>query len=96
MTLSTLRIADPCPEDWDAMSGDERARYCGRCELSVTNLAELREAEAEALLSQPREHRVCVRVTRDAEQNVVTRTTQERRFLTALRVLSQSRGREER
>lgn len=97
MTLATLRIAEPCPEDWDAMSGDERARFCARCHLSVTNLAELRRAEAEALLSQrSSDHRVCVRITRDAAQNVITRTTQEARFLAALRVLAERRSPEER
>jgi hypothetical protein len=96
MTLATLRIADPCPADWDAMTGDERARFCGRCELSVTNLAELRRAEAEALLSQRSpEQRVCVRITRDAQQNVVTRSTQEERFLAALRRLQDVRATEE-
>jgi hypothetical protein len=96
MTLRALRIAEPCPENWDAMSGDERARFCARCELSVTNLTELRRAEAEALLSQRTPgQRVCVRVTRDAQQNVITRTTQEERFLTALRALAQIRAAEE-
>lgn len=97
MTLHALRIAEPCPEDWDAMPGDDRARFCARCALSVSNLAELRRAEAEALLSRRSpEHRVCVRVTRDADQNVVTRTTHEARFLAALHALADHRGADDR
>jgi hypothetical protein len=97
MTLSALRVAEPCPENWDAMTGDERARFCDRCALSVTNLAELRRAEAEALLTQQSpENRVCVRITRDAQQNVITRTTQEERFVAALHALARIRAAEER
>ena len=73
------------------MSGDRRARWCARCELSVANISELREAEAEALLVRL-DARVCVRAVRDVTGNVVTRTTQEARFLLALRSLAASRG----
>lgn len=93
MSLDALRIDAPCPEDWDAMSGDERARFCARCGLVVTNLAELRRDEAEALLARRSpDDRVCVRVTRDADRRVVTRTTEEARFVAALRALAASRG----
>lgn len=89
--MHALRIAAPCPEDWHAMSGDDRARFCTRCELHVNNLAELRETEAEALLART-DGRVCVRMVRDAAGEIVTRTTQEERFLAALRVLAAHRG----
>lgn len=92
MSLDALRIDAPCPEDWDAMSGDERARFCARCGLVVTNLAELRRDEAEALLARSADQRVCVRVARDGDRRVVTRTTEEARFVAALRALAASRG----
>jgi len=33
--LDSLTVASPCPESWDAMPGDDRRRYCGRCRLPV-------------------------------------------------------------
>jgi hypothetical protein len=89
--LAALRIADPCPEDWHAMTGDARARWCARCALTVTAVAELRLAETEALLAQ-RDARVCVRAVADADGNVITRTTHEARFVQALRALAGRAG----
>jgi hypothetical protein len=90
MKASALRIAAPCPEDWEAMTGDARGRYCARCELHVHDVSELREAEVEALLAR-RDERLCVRTRPDGAGAVVTRTTQERRFLDALRALAARR-----
>ena len=45
-----LRISSPCPESWDEMSGDDRVRFCGRCNLSVYNLAVMSRQETEALV----------------------------------------------
>jgi len=28
VSLSNLRIASPCPADWNKMAGDERVRHC--------------------------------------------------------------------
>jgi hypothetical protein len=89
MDLASLRIAEPCPEDWATMTGDERARFCERCQLHVVNLVELRRAEAEARLSRRDPgQRLCLRVTRDQAGNVATRTTQEERFLAALQAIA--------
>jgi hypothetical protein len=89
--MKALHIAAPCPEEWRSMPGDARARFCARCELHVENLAELRDTEAEAVLARTDE-RVCVRVVRDGAGNLVTRTTQEARFLAALRTLAAHRA----
>ena len=29
--LSAIQIASPCTADWNAMTGDDRARFCGEC-----------------------------------------------------------------
>jgi hypothetical protein len=58
--LDNLRIASPCQADWDEMAGDERVRFCGRCEKNVYNLSAMTRDAAEALVSE-REGRVCVR-----------------------------------
>jgi hypothetical protein len=93
MKLDLLRIDEPCPEDWSAMSGDDRARFCARCAITVTNLGELLREEAEATLARRAgSELVCVRVTYDASGKVVTRSTQRERFLAALRALAAVQG----
>lgn len=62
--LSNLNIPTPCPQDWSAMAGDERRRFCSVCEKDVHNLSACTRDEAEALLaSNPT---LCVRVLLDA------------------------------
>ncbi len=90
--LRPLRILEPCSEDWSAMRGDDRERWCDRCKLHVTNVSELTRAEAEEVLSPRSADRRCVRVERDAEGSVITRCAQEERFLNALRALAARRS----
>lgn len=70
--LRNLRIASPCSERWDSMTGDERKRFCARCQLHVYNVSELSSAEVTALLTQS-EGRVCGRIFRRADGTVLTR-----------------------
>lgn len=86
MSLTGLRVAEPCHADWAAMDGDSRSRHCAACDLTVTDLTQLTEADAEALLG--RGGRVCVRYTLDAAGRVVTRTSQQVRLVTLLRGLA--------
>ena len=50
--LSEIRIKTPCPANWDDMSGDERARFCGMCKLSVYNISDMTTVEAESFLRE--------------------------------------------
>jgi hypothetical protein len=70
--LSGLKIASPCREPWEAMTGDARVRHCASCQLNVYNLAELTTAEAERLILE-REGRLCLRLLRRADGTVLTR-----------------------
>lgn len=72
--LKTLSISTPCTEDWESMDGDERKRFCGKCQLFVHNIEEYSTQEAEILIAQGRssDNRTCVRFYRDAKGNVVT------------------------
>jgi hypothetical protein len=45
-----LTISSPCPESWDRMAGDNRIRFCDRCNLNVYNLAVMKPHEVEALV----------------------------------------------
>lgn len=93
MSLETLRVAEPCHADWDAMDGDDRSRHCAACDLRVTDLTQATRAEAEALLAtRSRGGRVCVRYRVDADGRIVTRTGQQERLIAVLRTLARRDG----
>ncbi len=69
--LRNLKIASPCSADWNGMTGDERKRFCGQCQLHVYNLSEMSKKEAEDLLHKS-EGRVCVRYYKRADGTVLT------------------------
>src|SRR3954464_854122 len=69
--LEDIRIASPCPADWDAMYGDDRKRFCGDCKLNVYNLSGMTRDEAETLIMNA-EGRLCIRMYRRADGTVIT------------------------
>src|SRR5579883_2942772 len=70
--LNNLRVASPCPANWQEMNGDDRVRHCAQCNLNVYNLSAMTEPEVEKLISQ-REGRLCVRFYQRADGTVLTR-----------------------
>jgi hypothetical protein len=69
--LDNIRVASPCPANWDEMFGDERKRFCSECKLSVYNLSDMTRSEAENLLINS-EGRLCVRYYKRADGTVLT------------------------
>ena len=69
--LDNIRVASPCPADWEGMYGDERKRFCGECKLNVYNLSGMTRQEAENLIANW-EGRLCVRFYRRADGSVLT------------------------
>jgi len=71
--LDHLKIAAPCPADWDQMFSfeDERVRFCSQCNLNVYNLSGMSRQEAEALITKT-EGRLCVRFYRKADGSILT------------------------
>jgi hypothetical protein len=69
--LDSVRIAAPCPADWDSMYGNERVRFCGQCQLHVYNLSDMSKAEAEQLIGQT-EGRLCVRYYKRRDGSIIT------------------------
>jgi hypothetical protein len=69
--LNGLKIASPCTASWDAMAGDDRVRFCGRCGLNVYNLSGMPRAQAEALV-EATEARICVRFYQRRDGTVLT------------------------
>jgi hypothetical protein len=71
--LDHVKIAAPCPADWDQMFSfeDERVRFCSQCNLNVYNLSNMSRQEAEALITKT-EGRLCVRFYRKADGSILT------------------------
>lgn len=69
--LETIRIASPCTADWNAMSGDDRVRFCGECSKQVFNLSEMTRDEAQKLLAE-QTGRTCVRLYKRPDGTVLT------------------------
>ncbi len=70
--LEHVSVASPCSVSWDDMTGDDRARHCGRCGLSVYNLSDMTAQEAPAFVAG-REGRACIRFYRRADGTMITR-----------------------
>jgi len=69
--LSGVKIASPCPADWNSMLGGERVRFCGQCRLNVYNLSAMTQDEAEALITNY-EGRLCLRFYRRRDGSILT------------------------
>ena len=69
--LDNIRIASPCPANWDEMYGNDRKRFCGDCKLNVYNLSGMTRADAEKLLMNA-EGRLCVRFYRRIDGTIIT------------------------
>lgn len=69
--LNNIKIASPCPANWDEMYGNERKRFCGECKLNVYNLSGMTRGEAEDLLNNS-EGRLCVRIFQRADGSILT------------------------
>lgn len=69
--LRNVKVASPCPANWDEMIGDDRKRFCGDCKLNVYNLSGMTRVDAEQLLRSS-EGRLCVRFYRRADGTILT------------------------
>lgn len=69
--LSRVQVATPCNARWEDMRGDERVRFCGKCEKNVYNLSALSDDEAEALVYE-HEGNLCARFYRRKDGTLLT------------------------
>src|SRR6267378_6305632 len=69
--LDNVRVAAPCSADWEQMIGNERARFCGQCNLNVYNLSSMTKSEAESFITR-NEGSVCVRFYRRRDGSIIT------------------------
>lgn len=68
--VNKLRIASPCSVGWENMKGDDRKRFCARCELNVFNVAGMTTADVGRLVSES-DGRICIRLYRRTDGTVI-------------------------
>ena len=69
--LDAMSIASPCSADWAQMVGDDKVRYCGKCEKNVFNLSAMTREEAEITVLA-KEGDLCVRLYQRHDGTVLT------------------------
>jgi hypothetical protein len=70
--VDRLRVASPCPTNWEQMSGDDRVRFCELCNLHVYNISRMTRKETEALITNT-EGRICARLYRRSDGTIITK-----------------------
>jgi carboxypeptidase family protein len=70
--LLHLRIASPCPNEWERMTGDDHVRFCDSCSLHVYNFSEMTSDEIKSLILRT-EGRICGRLLRRTDGTIMTR-----------------------
>ena len=94
--LGNVRVASPCREPWETMTGDERVRHCDRCDLDVFNLSSMTNDEAESFVAgRLGAGRTCIRVFQRTDGTILTqdcpvgwRRVQKRMLMAAAGVVS--------
>lgn len=71
--LGILKIGSPCSEKWSKMTGDERVRFCGKCQLKVYDFTRMDTEEVRELLRAHEGRRVCARFFKRRDGRVMTR-----------------------
>jgi len=69
--LGEVRVASPCNADWNAMTGDEQVRFCGKCSKNVYNISAMTTQQAELLIRE-KEGDLCIRYYQRADGTVMT------------------------
>ncbi len=66
--IDSIEVKKACSEDWDAMTGNERVRFCSHCALEVNNLSALTRKQAMRLVNKSN-GRLCVRYVKNPVDN---------------------------
>src|SRR3954464_13512190 len=71
LSLEQIEVPNPCPADWNEMTGDRRGRFCQHCQKTVHNLSAMSRDEAEGLVC-PAAGSLCVRYAVAGDGTVIT------------------------
>lgn len=56
-----LSIAEPCPENWDAMTPDSKGKFCGSCQKQVVDFSDMSDRQVAEFFKKPSPGSVCGR-----------------------------------
>src|SRR5256885_4569192 len=90
-SFDRMIIPAPCPADWDSMIGNDEVRFCGHCNLHVTNLSNMTRQEAMRLVARS-EGRLCVRFVKRDDGGVLSKRTLPKLHHIARRVSRMAAG----
>jgi len=76
--LSRFIIRQPCPENWGAMPGDQKFRFCEQCQKNVYNLEALSDEEIRKLVETGES--ICGRMKRPDRPTSIRPTKRQRKF----------------
>src|SRR5688572_26999961 len=60
-----VQIAEPCHEDWDKMTPDEKGRFCGSCQKTVVDFTGMSDEQVFSFFRKPSTGQVCGRFHTD-------------------------------
>ncbi|HVE59835.1 MAG TPA: ankyrin repeat domain-containing protein [Pyrinomonadaceae bacterium] len=66
--IDSIEVKSPCSEDWNEMTGNEKVRFCGHCDLNVNNISALTRKQAMRLVRQSN-GRICIHYVKNPVDN---------------------------
>jgi ankyrin repeat protein len=66
--IDSIEVKNPCSENWDQMTGNERVRFCSHCDLHVNNISALTRKQAMRLVRESK-GRICVHYVKNPVDN---------------------------
>ena len=66
--LDKVEVQSPCSQDWEEMRGNDKARFCSHCDLSVNNLSAMSRKKALKIVRESG-GKICVRYEKNPETN---------------------------
>lgn len=59
--MEKINIPNPCSENWDLMSPDEKGRFCSVCCKCVIDFTQMKREEIKQIIEEKYEERICGR-----------------------------------
>jgi ankyrin repeat protein len=91
LSFDRITIAAPCDADWETMIGNDQVRFCEHCQLHVTNLSSMTQAQAMSLVAQSR-GRLCVRYLQRANGEILMKQLPQKLHYISRRVTRVAAG----
>src|SRR5690349_9327885 len=66
--IDSVRVKEPCSENWDEMTGNDKVRFCSHCSKSVNNISEMTPRKVAKLVMRSNGN-LCIRYRVDPVTN---------------------------